>query len=133
MFAEKNKNVMDTMNGIQLEDNEPSIGLFKNCEALAKIGTIHVEGYLITSGEKSKYGNKSVLVVMRERVDGVTGKGLPVQGARILYLPEWCVKDFETFTADEITAIHEGHLALTNFAYKDTKNGRTAVFEYADC
>lgn len=133
MFSEKNKSVTDTMNGIQLDDNEPSIGLYKNCDALAKLGTIHVEGFLITSGEKSKYGNKSVLVVMRERVDGVTGKGEPVKGARILYLPEWCVKDFESFTIEELTAIREGHLALTNFAYKDTRNGRTAIFEYADC
>ena len=117
MFAEKNKRVLDTMGGIQLTDGMKKFSLYKDREKL--IGqTVVVRGFLIT--KEDVYG-RSVLVVIE-----------PLNGVELLYLPERYVNEWKEFTEEEVKAILDGKLALTNFREIMSKNGPTVIFDYMD-
>lgn len=117
MFNEKNKVVRDTMGGFQLSEGMGSYSLHRDRAKL--IGqTVNVRGFLIT--KEGKYG-RSVLVLIE-----------PLDGVELLYLPERYVEEFKGFTNDEVDAILNGKLALTNFRECEGKNGRYTAFDYAD-
>lgn len=118
MFNEKNRVMRDTMNGIQLTEGMPFYSLHRDREKLFG-KTVVVRGFLITKGEV--YGSSVLLVIE------------PLDGVELLYLPERYVEEFKAFTDEEIKAIHEGHLALTDFHEGTNKYGqRYTSFKYLD-
>ena len=117
MFAEKNKVYKDTMGVFQLTEGMESWSLNKDKDKLFN-KTINVRGFLIT--RETEYGRSVPLLIE------------PVDGVELLYLPERYVEEFRSFTDEEIDAILNGKLALTNFRVREGKFKPYVVFDYVD-
>lgn len=117
MFAEKNKVYRDTMGGFQLTEGMKSWSLNKDKDKLFN-KTIIVRGFLIT--RETEYG-RSVLLLIE-----------PVDGVELLYLPERYVEEFRAYNDEEIDAILNGHMGLTNFRVREGKYKPYVVFDYVD-
>ena len=75
--------------------------------------SLRVWGFFFTD---TKYGKQCVAVT---------------EGA-LINLPKRYVEQFEKFTEEEINAIINGGLVLSNIRVIDTNNGTTVTFDYAD-
>lgn len=77
---------------------------------------ILVDGFFFTEG---RYGQQVVVV----------GNGYKIN------LPTRSVQIFQKIANDQeqLKAVLTGHLKLINIKMKDTKNGTTTVFDFADC
>ena len=78
--------------------------------------TIKVDGFFFTNGT---YGTQVVIV----------GCGYKIN------MPKRAVKQFEEIQENPamLKAVLEGHLMLKNIKMVDTKNGRTTIYDFADC
>ena len=77
---------------------------------------ILVDGFFFTEG---RYGKQVVVV----------GNGYKIN------LPSRSTEVFQEIAndSDQLKAVLSGHLKLTNIKMKDTRNGTTTVFDFADC
>ena len=77
---------------------------------------ILVDGFFFTEG---RYGRQVVVV----------GNGYKIN------LPSRSTEVFQKIAENEeqLKAVLDGHLKLTNIKVKDTRNGTTTVFDFADC
>lgn len=78
---------------------------------------IKVDGFYFNN--KSKYGEQVVVV----------GNGCCIN------MPGWAVDGFKTIrdNAEQLSAVLEGHLKLTDIKEVATKNGTTVSFTYSEC
>ena len=77
---------------------------------------ILVDGFFFTEG---RFGRQVVVV----------GNGYKIN------LPSRSTEVFQKIAENEeqLKAVLDGHLKLTNIKVKDTRNGTTTVFDFADC
>lgn len=77
---------------------------------------VRVDGFFFTRG---RYGDQVVVV----------GNGYKIN------LPSRSTEIFQKIANDseQLKAVLTGHLKLTNIKIKDTKNGTTTIFDFADC
>ena len=77
---------------------------------------IRVNGFFFTKG---RYGEQVVVV----------GNGYKIN------LPSRSTEVFQKIAnnPEQLNAVLTGHLKLTNIKMKDTKNGTTTIFDFADC
>lgn len=77
---------------------------------------IRVDGFFFTEG---RYGRQVVVV----------GNGYKIN------LPSRSTEVFQKIANDpeQLKAVLTGHLKLTNIKIKDTRNGTTTIFDFADC
>lgn len=75
-----------------------------------------VDGFFFTEG---RYGKQVVVV----------GNGYKIN------LPSRSTEVFQKIANDpeQLQAVLTGHLKLTNIKIKDTRNGTTTIFDFADC
>ena len=75
-----------------------------------------VDGFFFTEG---RYGRQVVVV----------GNGYKIN------LPARSTEVFQKIASDpeQLKAVLTGHLKLTNIKMKETKNGTTTIFDFADC
>ena len=75
-----------------------------------------VDGFFFTEG---RYGKQVVVV----------GNGYKIN------LPSRSTEVFQKIAENEeqLKAVLSGHLKLTNIKIKDTRNGTTTIFDFADC
>ena len=75
-----------------------------------------VDGFFFTEG---RYGRQVVVV----------GNGYKIN------LPSRSTEVFQKIANDQeqLKAVLTGHLKLTNIKIKDTRNGTTTIFDFADC
>ena len=77
---------------------------------------IRVDGFFFTQG---RYGEQVVVV----------GNGYKIN------IPSRNAEIFHKIASDseQLKAVLTGHLKLTNIKIKNTKNGTTTIFDFADC
>ena len=77
---------------------------------------IRVDGFFFTQG---RYGEQVVVV----------GNGYKIN------LPPRSTEVFHKIANDpeQLKAVLTGHMKLTNIKMKDTRNGTTTIFDFADC
>ena len=77
---------------------------------------IRVDGFFFTEG---RYGGQVVVV----------GNGYKIN------LPSRSTEVFQKIANDQeqLNAVLTGHLKLINIKIKDTRNGTTTIFDFADC
>ena len=106
----KEKNLVSTINpNLNISEFE----YFKLKELIGRRKALRIYGFMFN---ESKFG-KSVTVFTNEF--GVN-------------LPSRCVEWFEDLTNEEVEAVKEGKLVLTNFKEKTTDRGDTVIFDYED-
>lgn len=78
---------------------------------------VKVDGFYFSN--KGNYGEQVVVI----------GNGCQIN------MPSWSVKDFKVIRDNEeqLTAVMEGHLKLTNIHEQKTKNGVTTGYTYTEC
>ena len=106
----KEKNLVSTINpNLNISEFE----YFKLKELIGRRKALRIYGFMFN---ESKFG-KSVTVFTNEF--GVN-------------IPSRCVEWFEDLTNEEVEAVKEGKLVLTNFKEKTTDRGDTVIFDYED-